>query len=189
MARTARTTEIAAAAWFFRQSFHSFLTAPTTGAILDTLLADSRPTEAYELPSGEIVDIYADVSRGQAAISYTLHGGAVVTARKLDAADDHRAEDTRGSSPSATRSSRPSGAPSARATPADRRAASAGGARNAQHQRRLSVDLSQGLRPQGQDPDRHDRPRRVSTGARRPHRHASRRSRSSISPARAKACS
>jgi len=53
MARRARRPGLNAAQWFARQSFHTFITHPATGAHLDALLADNEATDRAILAARE----------------------------------------------------------------------------------------------------------------------------------------
>ena len=46
MARSQSAQGIPAAAWFSQQSFHTFLTAPATTRLLDSMIQDNRAHDA-----------------------------------------------------------------------------------------------------------------------------------------------
>jgi hypothetical protein len=57
MSRTTRTRGIPAAAWFYSQSFHTFLAAPTTSARLDAMLADNARVDKDAEAARIVVDV------------------------------------------------------------------------------------------------------------------------------------
>jgi hypothetical protein len=67
---------------FLSQSFHASAERPSAPAAATG--PDARELAPYRLPDGTVVRVDATAAKGAAAISFTLAGGRIVTAERLD---------------------------------------------------------------------------------------------------------